>query len=610
MTVNLSMLAGAGAQFFDNSGVILSGGLVYTYAAGTTTPQATYTTSSGGTAHANPIVLDSAGRVPSGGEVWLTDGVAYKFVLKTSAAVTIATYDNVTGNSNGILSSLAASSGSSLVGFIQSGTGAVATTVQTKLRESVSVLDFGASTASADNTTYIQNALTAATGGEVIIPAGNFTSGAVTIPDGTTLRGAGGTLTSKAGVVNLITLGSNCRVIGLKIVATTTTGSAIYAENEDNSEISGCTISGGVSGTRFAGVGAGVATNFRVINNKITTCSLACVLMEGNVSDGTIVGNNLTSSKIGVEGFGSNATTTAWTASNIIRNVTVSGNTAKTMTDAGFFINRGEKCVFANNVAEDCGDLGFDFEGSRYCSMVGNLAKGCVNGCYSLNYYCRGITMTGNTAIINNATNTYRGFWIASGSGLAADVGYQDINITGNTIEAIHNTAGTLTEGILTSYGVVMEDLVIQDNVMRDCRIYIRPGAKYVRVSNNNIQFETFTGQSSGIGMEGITDFSVENNTLLRAVNDVAIANNQAAIYTVWVNATYSNERYSVKGNRINNWDYSFADDFSGAGRSYARVEWNTVSGELRRSVTSWVGSISNNWLYSNPTTAVTETTY
>lgn len=41
-------------------------------------------------------------------------------------------------------SSLSASSGSSLVGFIQSGTGAVATNVQAKLREVVSVKDFGA----------------------------------------------------------------------------------------------------------------------------------------------------------------------------------------------------------------------------------------------------------------------------------------------------------------------------------------------------------------------------------------------------------------------------------------------------------------------------------
>ena len=97
MSVNLSAFGGVGWQFFDNNGVPLAGGLIYTYAAGTTTPQATYTTSAGTIAHANPIVLDSAGRVP-GGELWLVIGLNYKFVLKTSTATTIATYDNIYGS--------------------------------------------------------------------------------------------------------------------------------------------------------------------------------------------------------------------------------------------------------------------------------------------------------------------------------------------------------------------------------------------------------------------------------------------------------------------------------------------------------------------------------
>lgn len=100
MAVNLSPYGGVGAQFFSNNGVPLAGGKIFTYAAGTTTPQATYTSANGATAHANPIILDAAGRVP-GGEIWLTDGLQYKFVLKDSNDITLATYDNVVGiNSN------------------------------------------------------------------------------------------------------------------------------------------------------------------------------------------------------------------------------------------------------------------------------------------------------------------------------------------------------------------------------------------------------------------------------------------------------------------------------------------------------------------------------
>jgi hypothetical protein len=95
MAVFLSPVGGAAAQFFTNNGVILSGGKLYTYAAGTTTPKASYTSSSGATAHTNPIILDSAGRVP-GGEIWIL-APPYKFVLNTSTDVLIGTYDNVSG---------------------------------------------------------------------------------------------------------------------------------------------------------------------------------------------------------------------------------------------------------------------------------------------------------------------------------------------------------------------------------------------------------------------------------------------------------------------------------------------------------------------------------
>jgi hypothetical protein len=113
MAVKLSPLAGAGWQFFDNLGIPLAGGLLYTYTAGTTTPQATYTSSAGTIASANPIVLDSAGRTAN--EVWLTVGVAYKFVLQTPAAVTIGTYDNVSGINDLTGASFAPTTGSTSI---------------------------------------------------------------------------------------------------------------------------------------------------------------------------------------------------------------------------------------------------------------------------------------------------------------------------------------------------------------------------------------------------------------------------------------------------------------------------------------------------------------
>jgi hypothetical protein len=95
MALFLSPIGGAGAQFFDNNGVPLAGGLLYTYVAGTSTPLATYTTPTGNIPNSNPIVLDSAGRPPQ--EIWLSDTSAYKFVLQNASLAQIWSFDNIVG---------------------------------------------------------------------------------------------------------------------------------------------------------------------------------------------------------------------------------------------------------------------------------------------------------------------------------------------------------------------------------------------------------------------------------------------------------------------------------------------------------------------------------
>lgn len=92
-TYNLSAFAGAGAQFFDDNGVPLVGGKLYSYASGTTTPLATYTSSTGTVANTNPIILNAGGRTAN--EIWQPTGVLYKFVLYTSTDELIGTYDGI-----------------------------------------------------------------------------------------------------------------------------------------------------------------------------------------------------------------------------------------------------------------------------------------------------------------------------------------------------------------------------------------------------------------------------------------------------------------------------------------------------------------------------------
>lgn len=92
---------GNAAQFFNANGQVLNAGQLFTYAAGTSTPAATFTDATGTVAQANPIVLGVDGRVPQ--EVWLTAATAYKFVLEDSLNNTIAVWDNISGIAQSIV---------------------------------------------------------------------------------------------------------------------------------------------------------------------------------------------------------------------------------------------------------------------------------------------------------------------------------------------------------------------------------------------------------------------------------------------------------------------------------------------------------------------------
>ncbi len=98
MTVSISPVFNI-PYFTDNAGVPLSGGKIYQYNGGSSSVlKATYTSSTGLVANANPIVLNSAGQLHAGINIWLTDGELYNLVLTAPDGTTVLKgFDKVTG---------------------------------------------------------------------------------------------------------------------------------------------------------------------------------------------------------------------------------------------------------------------------------------------------------------------------------------------------------------------------------------------------------------------------------------------------------------------------------------------------------------------------------
>jgi hypothetical protein len=592
MSVTLSLFAGAGAQFFDNNGNVLSGGKIYTYQAGTTTPLATYTSNSESAFHTNPIILDSAGRVPSGGEIWLQLGVGYKFVLQTSTNVLIATYDNIPSSAQPPAANDADSimyeqgytvtAGNFVVGkiyriasvgttdftligatsnaigthFIATGVGTgtgtaeLSQTVETKLRQTVSVMDFGAvGDGVADDTLAIQAAINSlpASGGEVYVPSGDYlVTTAIRVKANTTLFGDGyGSLIkcpstawalTSTDIYGIITVKNddNVKITGLRVYGTktqnlTNTPKLIYYENAKNLTVT----QNYLENSAFEGIwsgGSGLdSPRFSITNNRFDNIGwpagtfVGLPAIQTNGYDGIIANNILNNVGTGIGASGAFTVV----SNNFIRGIRLDG------------IGTGDNSEVA--------------VGSGITTIVGNVIEYDADPSLSSRFF--GIKLNGSSGLnrqINVVGNTIKIVGMAGavqGAGIEISTA-ENVSVSNNTIEIDYQGRGISIDNSVATRTVLINNNAIKFNseVVASFGVLARcatGSTLNINSSNNFVSGLTVAGGSYAYDypQQGTMNVTIQGDLMtggLFRAGDVNVADNSFNNNPIYLKKDYS----------------------------------------------------------------------
>ena len=451
-------------QEFSDMGTLLAGGRLYTYAQGTTAFKAAYTDAEGVVPQTYTadglggqyIALNARGELPTA--LYLASG-AYDIALKRPDGSTVWSRPALP-TADGLLATLASflsSIGASLIGFIQSGAGAVLMTVQEALREHPSIARFGSKPSNSDNRAAIQKAINAGFSDlyvnagvhDVTLDktsaalAGVFGIGSVALHPRSNLRLYGpGTIRLKTGengtsgaifgnwdgapISNFILDG-----IGLDGNRANTTGQVSGAVLVDATEcgfqwvkakhISYC----GLQMRRSSGYDG--ASNFGVKDCWVTNCTvndIAYIAVQVNRPDGVRIESNsittVTDNAIDVEG----------------------NDPAGGQANAGF----GRKIQVMNNAIDDVGGGGVFIESVGDVMAIGNRIADAATGMYfnRVNSGSLGNLVTANKLSRAKFPGGY-GMLISNNSG--------DMSIFGNSFDGFTNGIWLANTGVYVSVG-------------------------------------------------------------------------------------------------------------------------------------------------------------
>ena len=321
--------------------------------------------------------------------------------------------------------------------FQQSGIGAVERTNQDKLREVISVKDFGATgNGVTDDTASIQDAITAAAGKALYFPGGTYIVTALTVTTEVELFGDGYSrsqlkLKNASNTVPLLINGASHFVMR---------DMSVDGNKANNPTGTWCVqLSGTCTGPVFDrvffvnaktdGLGQGGTVDHMIVRDCIAeTCG------NDGFSIATATSSLITGNRSVLNGrFGIVVT------ANYNR---VIGNTCHGNTSTGIAFVGAQYCVAANNSCFSNTGHGLQFNNCKYSTQSGNVCHSNGISGLDMTLGCDSCVCTGNTSILN----TVRGIEIDSGSFQCAVIG-NIVTTNGEVGISVYRSPSTLVEG-------------------------------------------------------------------------------------------------------------------------------------------------------------------
>jgi parallel beta-helix repeat protein len=394
--------------------------------------------------------------------------------------------------------------GSEQIGHISTGSGAVATTVQAKLRETVSVLDFGADpTGVTDSRTAIVNAI--ATGKDVYFPKGTYrTNSGITISTsdqrlygerGSSIKRFGShsifRITGDDNLIENIKLDgnkasypypANPRGSALWIQGDFNTVSNCYVENSNshgilfstlgganNNLVDGCTV----LNCDEVGIAHDGGTDNRIVNNHVSGCGYEAITLDQESFRCVVDGNRLNANCQvgGVGSIGVDDTDLCVISNNIISG-TLSGLSGITFQNnigpsnlnvvSGnvFDSNAGYALELKTNTGGSCSSNTITGNVFRNNNTLGSVSVGsaCQGNAFSGNYY--GVLPNIDAASYNNMENGLVFFRAVNtvtrtdvtGNNATYQIPFNSVANERNAVSSFNTTTGTFTAPITGIY--------------------------------------------------------------------------------------------------------------------------------------------------------------